>query len=191
MRLCFVGDSFVNGVGDPDGLGWVGRVCAAARRQGRDLTCYNLGIRRDATADIAARRRDEVERRLPPGSDGRLVFSFGVNDCVQAVPPAESLGRAADILSQAGSGWPLLMVGPPPIADDAANAAIASLSIALDDLCRGLGVPYLPVCAALLADEVWCREVAAVDGAHPGAAGYRQLADLVDAWPSWLAWMRP
>lgn len=188
MRLCFVGDSFVNGTGDPDALGWVGRVCAAARHRGRDVTGYNLGIRGNTSADIAARWRDEVQRRLSPGGDGRLVFSFGVNDCVRAMPRAESLAFAESILSQAAAGWPVLMVGPPPIADDAANMAIASLSVALDGVCQSLRLPYLPVFSTLFANEVWRREVAAVDGAHPGAAGYRQLADLVEAWPSWLAW---
>jgi acyl-CoA thioesterase-1 len=28
MRICFFGDSFVNGTGDDDGLGWVGRIVA-------------------------------------------------------------------------------------------------------------------------------------------------------------------
>ena len=55
MRLCFIGDSLVNGTGDPTGLGWVGRVTASARRRGHDVTTYNLGIRRDTSADIAAR----------------------------------------------------------------------------------------------------------------------------------------
>ena len=28
MRICFIGDELVAGVGDPRGLGWVGRVNA-------------------------------------------------------------------------------------------------------------------------------------------------------------------
>ena len=35
-RICFFGDSFVNGTGDDDALGWVGRLCAAERRAGLD-----------------------------------------------------------------------------------------------------------------------------------------------------------
>lgn len=77
MRLCFFGDSFVNGTGDDDCLGWVGRLCAAERRVGRDLTVYNLGVRRDTSDDILRRWRREAEARLPPGCGGRLVFSFG------------------------------------------------------------------------------------------------------------------
>jgi lysophospholipase L1-like esterase len=61
MRICFFGDSIVNGTGDPDCLGWVGRVCGAARKSGVDLTSYNLGIRRDTSADILRRWRREAE----------------------------------------------------------------------------------------------------------------------------------
>ena len=73
-RLCFFGDSMVNGTGDDTCLGWVGRICATARRSGRDLTCYNLGIRRDTSADVLARWQREAETRLRSEHDGRLVF---------------------------------------------------------------------------------------------------------------------
>ena len=74
MRICFIGDSFVQGTGDDACLGWVGRVCAALRQQGRDLTSYNLGIRRDTSADIRQRWQREAQLRLPAEHDGRLVF---------------------------------------------------------------------------------------------------------------------
>jgi acyl-CoA thioesterase-1 len=81
IRICFFGDSIVNGTGDDACLGWVGRICSAARRRGIDLTCYNLGIRRDTSTDILARWQIEARARLPDQYDGRLVFSFGANDC--------------------------------------------------------------------------------------------------------------
>jgi lysophospholipase L1-like esterase len=58
IRICFVGDSFVNGTGDPDCLGWTGRLCASRSRQGRSITYYNLGVRRETSADICDRRHD-------------------------------------------------------------------------------------------------------------------------------------
>ena len=45
IRACFLGDSFTFGQGDDTGLGWVGRVLAAERGRGVELTAYNLGIR--------------------------------------------------------------------------------------------------------------------------------------------------
>src|SRR5688500_4352961 len=88
IRICFIGDSFVNGTGDDTALGWVGRVCAAARARGVGLTAYNLGIRRDTSLGVLARCEQEWSRRLPvgvdgvDGVDGRIVLSFGVNDTV-------------------------------------------------------------------------------------------------------------
>lgn len=34
LRVCLVGDSFVAGVGDPDHLGWVGRVAVRSHGAG-------------------------------------------------------------------------------------------------------------------------------------------------------------
>ena len=61
MRICFVGDSMVNGTGDPAYLGWVGRVLQAERGLRSELTGYNLGIRRDRSDQIRLRWRAEVE----------------------------------------------------------------------------------------------------------------------------------
>ena len=112
-------DSMVNGTGDDACLGWVGRICAAARRSGRDLTCYNLGVRRYTTADMLARWQREAEARLPSEHDGRLVFSFGANDCCPGediggvrVAPGRALANAEAILTAAVAWRPTLMVGP-------------------------------------------------------------------------------
>lgn len=146
IRLCAVGDSFVAGAGDPACLGWVGRLCARARDQGTDVTLYNLGIRRDTSADIAARWQTETARRLPAEHPARLVFAFGVNDCMEEagalrLPQAATLKNAALILRHAQARAPTLMVGPPPVADTVANARIAALDAALDALCARLGQP--------------------------------------------------
>lgn len=196
MRICFVGDSFVNGTGDPDCLGWVGRIVAAARGAGVDITAYDLGIRGDTSTNIAARWRREIPLRLPEGMDGRVVFSFGVNDCcpdedtgARRVPPDLSRGHAEKILSGASAKWPVLMIGPTPIADPDVNARTADLNTALKAASNEVGVPYCDVFGRLAASKAWMREVAAVDGAHPRAMGYRILADLVGAWDGWRRWV--
>lgn len=195
MRICFLGDSFVNGTGDPDCLGWVGRVCASARRQGRDLTSYNLGVRRETSADIAARWREEVARRLPAGIDGRLVFSFGVNDTTPEggrprVPLLASLANARAMLGEAAGQYPTLMVGPPPVAAPELNLPIARLSAGFAVVCAEIGVPYLDIHTPLSSSPVWMGEVALGDGSHPGAGGYALLAGEVQRWAAWRAWLR-
>jgi lysophospholipase L1-like esterase len=197
MRICFLGDSFVNGTGDDDGLGWVGRLVSGARRGGRDVTGYNLGIRGNTSADVAARWKGEARLRLPPECDGRLVFSFGANDCAPnggddgpRVGRADSLTHAEAILDTAHRWLPTLMIGPGIIAShDEANARICALSAEYAALCERIGVPYLEVCRLMLASPTWSREALAGDGAHPNRGGYALVADAVSNWRPWRSWI--
>lgn len=196
MRICFFGDSFVNGTGDDDGLGWVGRALAGACQRGCDVTGYNLGIRGDTSEDVAARWKREASLRLPAECDGRLVFSFGANDCATnpiddrpRIERAQSLALAQAILEAAHSWRPTLMVGPGIIASDReATARICELSAEYARLCRRIGVPYLPLCELILAFPTWSNEALARDGAHPNRDGYRRVADAVSNWPAWRSW---
>ena len=196
IRVCFFGDSFVNGTGDDTGLGWVGRICAAGRQSGVDLTCYNLGIRRDTSADIGSRWEREAQTRLPPEHDGRLVFSFGANDCCLRdngddvrVPHDQTLANARVILEAARAWRPTLMLGPLPVCDPDADQRIAALSAALAPICASLDVPYLAVFHHAAGSAVWVGEVMAGDGAHPNAGGYAIVADAIQAWPAWRTWL--
>jgi acyl-CoA thioesterase I len=193
LRVCFVGDSFVAGVGDPEHLGWTGRLCARTARAGTPLTGYVLGVRRQTSAEVAARWAAECLPRLTGDWESRVVLSFGVNDTADEdgaprLDPARSVAALGEVLAGAAvAGWPVLVVGPPAVADADHNARTAALDDRLARACAEHGVPHVPVLAALAADPVWMREVAAGDGAHPGAAGYAVLADLVH--PHWVDWL--
>lgn len=194
LRVCFVGDSFVAGVGDPEHLGWTGRLAARSERDGLPLTRYVLGVRRQTSAEVAARWTAECAPRLAGAWESRVVLSMGVNDTTEEdgaprLDPARSVAALGEVLSGAATaGWPVLVVGPPAVADDAQNQRITALDDRFAGACADRGVPYVPVARALAADPIWRREVAAGDGAHPGAAGYGVLADLVHPhWERWLA----
>lgn len=194
LRIAFLGDSMTNGTGDPTMLGWVGRLCAAATARGHDVTAYNCGIRRNTSADIAARWHAEATARLPADHPRALVFSFGVNDCVEEngatrVPPDASLAHAASILTAAKTLAPTIFIGPPPIDDPATNARTAALDRQYAALCATLAIPHLPTIDALLADPHWIAEARAGDGAHPAAKGYAAMVALIDPWPPWRAWL--
>ncbi|MEB3177877.1 MAG: GDSL-type esterase/lipase family protein [Nostocaceae cyanobacterium] len=193
VRICFLGESFVNGTGDPECLGWTGRICIDANKKGYDITYYNLGIRREISTQLKQRWLAEVALRLPKEYDGRLVFSFGVNDTVMEngkirVDLAESIANARDILSQAQQLYPVLMISPPPVGDETQNQRIANLSRHFAALCQELNVPYLNVFPILENSNIWMNEIKNYDGAHPRAAGYAEFAQIVQNWNAWQNW---
>ena len=201
-RIFFIGDSFTHGTGDPEGLGWIGRVCAQAMTQGKDLTGYNLGVRGDTTYLIQQRWQPEVQCRIAETALVGFVFSFGANDVNldgetgrPRVCLTDSLIYAQRILRQAEQMGPVLMVESPPIADDAAaNQRLIELNQQIADLCNTLAIPHIPTCTALLNNSVWVEEAIANDGAHPRAEGYKALAKIIlgsKQWPQWLAQLYP
>jgi lysophospholipase L1-like esterase len=194
-RVLFFGDSHVAGVGDPEGKGWVGRVVAESFRLGHPLMAYNLGVRGETSEQVAARWHAETLPRLTPAVEGRIVLSFGVNDTTVQdgtirVPQERSCAALTAILTSAvDAGLPVLMVGPAPVDDAAQNERIQFLSAAFEEICRRSGAMCVSVVDPLLASQVWMREVAAGDGAHPAADGYEALAQLVIA-AGWADWLR-
>ncbi len=201
-RIFFIGDSFTHGTGDPENLGWVGRVCAQAMTQGQDLTSYNLGIRGDTTQLIHQRWQAETQCRIAETAGVGFVFSFGANDVnlddntgQPRVRLTDSLIYAQKIFCQAQEIGPVLMIESPPIADDsAANQQLTELNQQIADLCKTLTIPYIPTCAALLNNSVWMEEAIANDGAHPRARGYAALAKIIlnsKQWSQWLAQFYP
>ncbi len=195
LRVCFVGDSFVNGTGDDEALGWAGRVCRAARGRGVPLTRYDLGVRRDTSALIRRRCAAEVSARLDGvPCDGRVVFSFGANDATQEagrprVELAATLANARELLDWSRERYPTLMVGPPPLAGDPAHdTRVAVLAATLGRLCAELDLPFLDLHGPLSDETVWRAEAVAGDGAHPNAGGYARAACVMEAWEPWRAW---
>jgi lysophospholipase L1-like esterase len=193
IRICFIGDSFVNGTGDLTYLGWTGRLCRSLAAQGLAVTHYNLGVRRHTSADIAKRWEPETATRLPQGCDNRIVFSFGTNDTTlengqPRLSKEESLNACRQMLISAQDRYPVLTIGPPPVADAEQNMRTHHLSECFSELCTALKVPYCDLFTPLSQSTVWQQAVAAGDGAHPGAAGYEAIAHLIQVWPAWKQW---
>jgi acyl-CoA thioesterase I len=184
-RVLFLGDSLVAGVGDPAGGGWVARVVSACSEQRRPVTAYNLGIRRETSLQAAARWRAEAAPRVPPGVDARIVLSFGANDTTVErgavrVPAAGSRRALSEILAAARAlGLAAFVVGPAPVDDAEQNRRIGALTAIFAEVCAEYATPFAGVLEPLLESSVWMSEVATGDGAHPGAAGYQALAELL------------
>lgn len=207
LRICFVGDSYVNGSGDDTGLGWTGRLCARRISREMRLTRYDLGIRGETTDQIGARWQSECKPRLPQGADNRVVLQFGINDVAVITGQGRhlalevSLASAAELVSAAAAAYPTLWVGLPP-----ANVACSpmhpsavleisfrqedaiALNGAFQDLAAKLGVSYLDIQTPLLGDAAYLDSLTRGDRMHPDGHGYARIADLVDAWPAWANW---
>lgn len=191
LRACFLGDSYAAGACDDTGLGWVGRVWAAARSEGADLTAYNLGIRGETGPQIAARAETEVHPRIALGDSHALVFTFGSNDFSKGVSHAESLAAAAALLDIAGRlGVAPFVISPPVFLDEPARDRQAqALSESLAALCAERGAAWLDLRGGGMDWRLWWDQARAGDGYHPNGAGYAALAKVVTAWPAWRAWL--
>jgi acyl-CoA thioesterase I len=194
-RILFFGDSFVAGVGDPTGLGWVGRVVAASHDAGLPITAYNLGVRGDTSTEVAARFEAELRARTQ-NADATygVVLGFGANDMIIAdnrlrVAPAaavRTLNRLLDLAEQRGHG--VFVVGPAPVGERDEDERIEELSNQFAHVATHRGIPFVATARRLGATPAWRSEAAANDGTHPGAAGYGALAEIVLAggWTEWL-----
>ncbi|GCD97279.1 GDSL-type esterase/lipase family protein [Embleya hyalina] len=201
LRICVAGDSFVQGVGDLSGGGWVGRLAAESRRRGRQVTAYNLGVRYETSADVAERWYGEAVPRMRHADGTGMVFAFGVNDVRvengrPRVAHADSVANLDAILDTAtGARWTCLVVGAPPVPGerDDGEAALA-LEDAYAKTCAARGIPFVPIQRALREDPQWWAGIEAYgDGAHCDAAGYAKLAALIadGGWWDWLDSLAP
>ena len=189
IRICFIGDSFVNGTGDEANLGWAGRLCNDAHAQNIPVTYYNLGIRRNTSKDILLRWEAESSLRLPESCDGRIVISCGVNDTViengsLRVLPEESCANVRDILRSAKK-YKVLIVGPPPVAEDEQNERIKVLSQAFAQEAENIRVSYIDLFSPLESDIQYKQEVTNNDGSHPKSGGYTKIANIISSSPNW------
>jgi lysophospholipase L1-like esterase len=189
IGLCFVGDGFVAGYGDPKALGWVSRVVGRTPHQEADLTAYNLGVRGDSSAEVMNRWRTECPPRWQGRNERRLVVGVGVEDTAREISTARSRLNLANVLDEAATtGISTFVVGPTPQLDAEVNARLALLSEAQADVCSRRGVPFVDCFQPLRDHDQWQSDLAAGDAVHPGQAGYGLIAWLV-LHAGWLRWM--
>ena len=194
--VLFFGDSFVAGAGDETGLGWPGRLVAAAWDAGLPLTAYYLGVRGESTADVARRFNAEAIPRLIPGADNRVVFAVGANDPTldergeRKISEEESVRLMTGLLdacAEVGAIAMALSPGPSGVPDH--DERSRTLGRRFAEVCDQRGLRYVDVLDDLLASEPWRRTTKMRDGLHPSAEGYADLAQLLlDA--GWLEWLR-
>lgn len=189
IGLCFVGDGFVAGYGDPKALGWVSRVVGRTQAPGADLTAYNLGVRGDSSAEVMQRWRVECPPRWQGRAERRLVVGVGAQDVHQRTSTARSRLNLANVLDEAATtGIAGFVVGPTPTMDKDLNSRLEALAGAQADVCARRGVPFVDCFAPLRGHDQWQADLGAGDGVHPGQVGYGLIAWLVlhHGWREWL-----
>jgi len=177
--ICYFGDSLSLGYGDETGLGWPGRISNALMEAGKAVTGYNLGVRKNATTRLQPRWQSEAKTRIIEGMDFNLVFSFGVADIMNDIPPEESLKAAKTILITAQTMGEVLIIGPTPVSDTSKNVRIKALSARISKLCKALKIPFIPTFDSMESSAVYDQALSDGDTVHPTAAGYTVLADFI------------
>jgi lysophospholipase L1-like esterase len=177
--ICFIGDSLTLGFGDEAALGWPGRIAQTLIKQGKEITSYNIGVRKDTSVKMQHRWRPEVMQRKLPDTPLKIVFSFGVADVCNGVSSEESMTAGVSMLVLAKTMGDVLMVGPTPINDKEKNEEITTLSRMFESMCKRLEIPFIPTCDSMHRSFVYGQALNDGDGVHPTAAGYADLADHI------------
>lgn len=175
-RAHFYGDSFTAGQGDPELLGWVGRIAA----QFPDIDFANHGVP-GAPGEYVA--QTFANTMIDRSRIELAVFCFGTNDAVLHHPPEQSLAALTGSLDRASEhDVPVFVIGPPPIGDmPDEDRALRSLSDAFAGVCAARDVPFVATFDCLGPGSTWRAEAEAGDGSHPRAGGYAEMAEFLDA----------
>ncbi len=188
LRIAAVGDELIAGVGDPRALGWLGRVLARTPQEGMSLEAYPLASPQEGTEALAARWRQECDRRFDDFHENRLVIGLSGRDIDFGLSTARSRLNLANILDGAAQlSIPAFVVGPPPSLDPALNKKLAELNTAFADVTTRRKHRYVDTFSPLQNHEQWRTDLAA-NGGTPGQAGYGLMAWLVlhRGWYQWL-----
>ncbi|PLW78406.1 GDSL-type esterase/lipase family protein [Cohaesibacter celericrescens] len=207
-RVCFVGASTTEGMGDEAGLGWPGRLWQAHRGKVTEFVPYNLGVRGQTMHQIKKRAREECNARLLQSMGPLIVLGTGANDLSRFADgdydgklrtPRGGLARTfRALVGELKELAPILVVGPAPIDEaqmpyrltkqmqfDFRNEDIDAGSVLYADICRDLDVPFFNLYAALADSPVYRRALAEGDGLHPTGIGYQRCVEILEDWIAW------
>lgn len=204
-RICFVGASTVEGLGDEAGLGWPGRLAAMARGSGAPFVLYNLGVRGQTLREIGARAVAECRARIQDPANDLIVLGTGMNDLARIgtgafrTPQRRTLEDFTNLVEELAAIAGLLVVGPFPVCEakmpfhsavsgmnfNFKNQDIEEAAAHYAEICTARQVPYLNLFAALSKNRDYIAGLEANDGLHSNGAGYQAVADAVQTWDAW------
>jgi len=203
-RICFIGASTVEGLGDETGQGWTGRLTAANRNLGTPFVPFYLGVRGQTLNQIAERAQQECKVRITDKKNDIIVLGTGVNDIARVdgdprAKPEDVMSTFVQLVNALNDLSKLFVVGPFPVYEpkmpfystvsdlnlDFQNNDIREISKAYNEICESKAIPYLNLFEDLSKNDDYQNGLKLGDGLHSNAAGYQAVADLVENWTAW------
>lgn len=181
----FFGDSITLGVNVLEDDTWTCLLNASMKSHGVPIppsTFYYLGVRKNASKQIAERFLPEFEVRNIAGAANYFVFMFGTVDTMSVngkinLETSDSLKYAKELLLQAKERGKCIFITPPPVLDEAHNARIANLAQEQVKLCEEINIPCVDVYSALSQNTVYTQDLN--DGIHPQEMGNTSIYDII------------
>lgn len=181
----FFGDSLTLGVNDKGMLGWTGRLSMQMDLPVPPTTFYNLGARKHTSKAVCDRWKHEVESRVLPESDVRLMFCFGVVDMAAPqgeplIPVEKSVQNLEKLLVEVKEQYSadaVRILSPFPVAQETHCKRIAELNAAYSAACATHGIDYIDLFSAVVEYDAYMNDLQ--DGVHPGGEGCSIIAEFL------------
>ena len=189
LRIFFIGDELVAGYGDARALGWTGRVLARTNQEDTPIMSIPLPFPGEDTAHLMIRWQEEVNKRIDPQADNRLVIGLGTHDIDNGHSMARCRLHLANIIdiAEQRSHLSTFVVGPPPRRDVPENVQRQLVKV-YKDVCERRKIPFVDTYTPLVSHKQWNTDMAISGSYTPRQAGYGLIAWLVlhSGWNEWL-----
>jgi acyl-CoA thioesterase I len=188
LRIVILGDELLTGVGDPKGLGWLGRV-QARLPQNEDVSIFPLAMVQESSSELLERWGKEALTRFSPETENYLVVALSAADIAAGLTISRSRLNLASLLDEAlREGVQVFVVGPTPSGNPALDHEIEHLCAGFEDVVKRRNITFVDCFRPLKDHEGWLQEVNSHPRGLPGQVGYGLVAWLVlnKGWFEWL-----
>ncbi|WP_299380457.1 GDSL-type esterase/lipase family protein [uncultured Kiloniella sp.] len=208
-RVCFLGASVMEGMGDEARLGMPGRLALLEAETKQSFIHYNLGVRGQTLKEISERAASECRARFKSAKDF-IVFATGSNDFaliesgiakknIPRTPRRRAMNNFKALMTELSEIAPLLVFGPTPVDEsklpffstvsnmhfDFKNEELASGSAEYGAICQDMNIPFINMHEALSTSDDFMAGLAENDGLHSTGKGYQAMAEIVQSSPHW------
>ncbi|WP_419901905.1 GDSL-type esterase/lipase family protein [Kiloniella sp.] len=195
-RVCFVGASIMEGMGDEEKLGMPGRLARLETQNDTPIIHYNLGVRGQTIREISARATAECNARLVTPETDFIVFATGSNDFARTetgiprTPRHRAMKHFRELVLDLRRIAPLMVFGPTPVDEEKMPFLSSLTGMSFDfnnedllggadeyqKICEEEKIPFLNMHKALNKDRDYMEGLRNNDGLHSTGIGYQAMA---------------